>query len=543
MKKTALLLFFFLYSVNVSNCQTKEVASKYVAICKIWGILKYYAPNSELKAVEKADWHQFFLDDYAFIKKNIENEDSLQQLVKTWIRKSGKYNQKKLPSSSGCDKDNISVQWIDTLSFLTKIEKEYLRNIRYRKGKKANIYYEFSEMNSAKLRNFISNPDWSKESYQMLGLFEYWNDVEYFFAYKDLMSQNWDFVLSSNILNFIRYNSKTDFYKGIAHLSHTLEDGHAYVESLENTSVRADSFCFPFQYRWIDNHFLIYYVNGEFSQNLKIGDEILSIDNQSLKALSDSMLQLISYANIETGYFLAKSHILYRRANKSYQLRLLRNKDTLTIDIMPIRLSQSMLPPRKKYDILENNIGYIDLGELNNQEIKVAMKNFEDTKAIIIDLRNYPLEHFQDFLGYFTTQRRLKYAVCKINNKDVLGCFIPLSYTMFHIKHQPRYKGKVVALVNERTQSKAEFYMMFLKAYGNATIIGRRTSSSNGSAISFNIFDTFEAHFTGSPIANIDGSQYQKIGVIPDIIIPNEVHSFSKTEDFFIKTAVDFIEK
>ena len=39
---------------------------------------------------------------------------------------------------------------------------------------------------------------------------------------------------------------------------------------------------------------------------------------------------------------------------------------------------------------IENNIGYVDMSTLEMKDVDQMMKTFENTKAIIIDIRNYP---------------------------------------------------------------------------------------------------------------------------------------------------------
>ncbi len=521
MKKISILLFLVMFTIKLQANNDGFILKKWTLSCKIWGIIKYNAPNSELNAENKIEWNKQFISDFEAID-NTQNFQELNQILDKWILLSGNFKANRIPELPENDIDNIDMNWLNSDTILSLKTRTYLKQVRYRKNKKQNQYFHFSDLSLPNLSaSKIENVDFSKKSNQILGLFEYWNFVEYFFAYKHLMSKKWENVLMNNISIFLENKNKEQFYGTIAKMSHYLEDGHAWVVPIEVNKFNSDTLCFPFLIKHIKSRSIIVFVDTTHNKTVYIGDEILSIDGKKISFLKDSILQYISYANIETGTSNAINRILFFQKNDFHEVAVLRGKDTLYIRIRTIERNKINYGNSLYYKFLTKDIGYLNLSLLSNEQIQKAMKEFENTKGIVINIRNYPKEHFIDFIGYFTKNYQINYAVSKINQEKLVGYFKKNKQNKEKLTKQPYYKGKIVILVNETTQSKAEFYAMFLKYYSNAYVIGKKTSGSNGTMLSYTLLGTLRVTFTGAWIGNIDGSQFQKIGIIPDLEVEN----------------------
>src|SRR5690606_2339783 len=113
----------------------------------------------------------------------------------------------------------------------------------------------------------------------------------------------------------------------------------------------------------------------------------------------------------------------------------------------------------KCYKILDGNIGYITLKNIKEEDIPEIKKSFLDTHGIIIDIRNYPSTFVPFALGsYFVTQPTdfVKFTQGNHNNP---GEFIFKEGPKIE-SDKNKYKGKLVVLVNERSQSQSEYTAM-----------------------------------------------------------------------------------
>ena len=103
------------------------------------------------------------------------------------------------------------------------------------------------------------------------------------------------------------------------------------------------------------------------------------------------------------------------------------------------------------------------------------------------------------------------------------------------------YKGQVVILVNEYTQSKYEYFSMFLKQAVNSIIIGSQTAGSTGNITVLPLPGGFNLVFTALEVLWPDGSQTQSIGIQPDIYIKPTLSDIRNDRDVVLEKAIEYI--
>src|SRR5690606_9576773 len=62
-------------------------------------------------------------------------------------------------------------------------------------------------------------------------------------------------------------------------------------------------------------------------------------------------------------------------------------------------------PPTETYKILDGNIGWVDMGMLEKEDVVPVMGDLKDTKAIIFDLRKYPKDVVYLLTDYISSQK------------------------------------------------------------------------------------------------------------------------------------------
>jgi len=80
------------------------------------------------------------------------------------------------------------------------------------------------------------------------------------------------------------------------------------------------------------------------------------------------------------------------------------------------------------------------------------------------------------------------------------------------------YKGRVILLVNEKTQSHAEFTCMSFQQAPDVTVIGSQTAGADGNITKFTVPGGVTTTFSSLGIYYPDGSPTQRIGIVSDII-------------------------
>ena len=117
--------------------------------------------------------------------------------------------------------------------------------------------------------------------------------------------------------------------------------------------------------------------------------------------------------------------------------------------------------------------------------------------------------------------------------------FWPISVTPNPIQ----YKGKIIILVNEITQSQAEYTCMILQAaYKKVTIIGSQTAGADGDITGIKIPGGIQTAFSGHGVHYPDGRATQGIGIVPDIKISPTIKGIKEGKDEVLERALEYVK-
>ncbi|MNS96247.1 Peptidase family S41 [compost metagenome] len=153
-------------------------------------------------------------------------------------------------------------------------------------------------------------------------------------------------------------------------------------------------------------------------------------------------------------------------------------------------------PEKEKWKLLENNVGYVDMGELEVDDVPTMMKQFQNVKAIIFDIRNRPNNTHLVIPEYLNPEPK-EFAWFVDSDLSFPGRYIWRNEIQKCGKSNPDYyKGKVILLVDEGTISHGEYTTMSLQTAPQATIIGSHTSGADGGNYRFAIIKGFSSSFT-----------------------------------------------
>jgi C-terminal processing protease CtpA/Prc len=192
---------------------------------------------------------------------------------------------------------------------------------------------------------------------------------------------------------------------------------------------------------------------------------------------------------------------------------------------------------------IDDNICYINLSFCSSDTILKKMDSLRLYKAIIFDLRGYPLDGFSKILPY-------------------LGVFNDTNWLVLFDYIQPYFKGyKIIEkswnlkpvsnpldnihimLIDGRSISYAESVAGLFKFYGDKNyVIGSPSSGANGNVNSVKLLSGFSFSFTGLKVVNLDGSQHFINGVEPDIVVKRKPVYIKNGRDIFMEEAIHFIK-
>jgi C-terminal processing protease CtpA/Prc len=243
----------------------------------------------------------------------------------------------------------------------------------------------------------------------------------------------------------------------------------------------------PVNVRFIENQLVVTdYYNPELKNDtgLNIGDIVTAIDGKKInKIVSD--ISIYYPASNEAARLRDIAADILRSQKDEIEVEYSQNGicKTKKIQLYPGNELNIYRWFRKNddkcYRLLDNNIGYITLMSIKDSDIPVIKKEFINTRGIIIDIRNYPSAFVPFTLGsFFSTSSApfVKFTHGNINNP---GEFAFTDELVIPGTNNP-YKGKLIVLVNEFTQSQAEYTAMAFRAGDNTTIVGSTTAGADG---------------------------------------------------------------
>ncbi len=515
----------------------------------IWGFLKYHHPNIA-KGNYNWDYELFRILPKILVSDDTKKRD---ELFVSWIQGLGDYkeNNKKTNTS-----DDVilkpDLDWIANSGFSENLQV-LLQKVKNAERENEHYYIGMEEG--------IGNPDFRNEhlypsmpypdnGFRILALFRYWNMIHYFFPYKHLTDKNWNQVLPEYLPVFINASTELEYEKAMLKLIAEVHDTHANLwGAADKIDQWKGKFYPPVHVRFIEDKLVVTdYYNPELQDRtgLAIGDVITKINGRSIQEMIEE----------KSPYFPA--------SNKPTQLRnmsidLLRsNSRTIEIAIIGKDEKEKNIPlnlyPRdslniyswykksdsKSFKILDNNIGYVTLQTIKEDDIQHIKKEFKDTKGIIIDIRNYPATFVPFSLGsYFTSMLKpfVKFSTGSMKN--------PGEFTINKVLKIPgfgkSYDGKLVVLVNEQTQSQAEYTAMAFRAGKNTTIIGSTTAGADGNVSSIPLPGGLKSMISGIGVYYPDGKETQRVGIIPDLEVKPTIKGIRENRDELMEKAIELI--
>jgi len=537
-------------NITFSNL-TKEKISNLELLGRIWGFLKYYHPEIA-KGNYNWDYELFrVLPDYLKVTNN-ENRD---KLLLNWINKYGKL----VPCKKCTNTPNDAVlkpdlSWIHDSNLLNTL-KHSLINIYDNRNQGENYYIS--------LFPNVGNPDFANEKpyanmpypdggFRLLTLYKYWNIIEYFSPNKKLTDKNWNSILKEYIPQFIQSKNELEYELTSLKLIGELDDTHANLWGGGDkiNELRGNNLA-PFRVQFVEDKLVVTdYYNPEFSdaRNLKIGDIITHIDGKSVKSIVDSLKPYYPVSNQAT-LLRDIAPDLLRSSQKTITLKYISDNQNREEEISLFPRKQLNIyswykvnKAEKSYKMLDGNIGYVTLANIKEEDVSEIKKGFKDTKGIIIDIRNYPSTFVPFSLGsYFVSKSTpfVKFTQGNIKNPGEFTFTKSLSIP----SNKSTYEGKLVVLVNEYSQSQAEYTAMAFRAGDNSTIIGSTTAGADGNVSTILLPGGLRTMISGIGIYYPNGKETQRIGIVPDIEAKPTIKGIKNGKDEVLEKAIEFINQ
>ncbi len=405
--------------------------------------------------------------------------------------------------------------------------------------------------------NAYVEPRYPSAEYRILAAYKIWGVFRYFFAYRDLVDQDWDEVFAASIPKFIAAKDAREYNLAVCEMVRHVSDSHAAVQS-EELSDYFGRAPVGLRLRLIERKPVITEVLDEEAKKagIETGDIVTKVDGENI----------VDRVNREAQYIAASTNqwLGYR-----VMQRVLNGPDdsmaALTITGEDGRPKEINLKRTKNYlDALRNqrtgdivkllagNIGYADLDRLLPDQVDAMFDKFRNTKAIVFDMRGYPHGTAWSIAPRLTQEQDVAAAIFTgpllltpdLPNRDLLTS----TASYFFVQKLPttdewKYKGKTVMLIDERTISQAEHTGLFLEAANKTEFIGTPSAGANGDVTNFVIPGGITINFSGHDVRHGNGGALQRVGLQPSVVVAPTIQGIRHGRDEVLDRAIEYVSK
>jgi C-terminal processing protease CtpA/Prc len=531
------------------NAQNQQQVKNLSTLAKLWGFLKYYHPSA---AKGNPDWDKELLRMIP-LAKQAASDAEFNTLITGWYHS---LPQAAYASSITQIKADTIVRTFDETDIagfgLSKplqdtLMRLYLYHLpdssKYINNRERQYTYDYVFHNE----NPYNQPAFPNEEYRLLGLFRYWNIIEYFYPYKKINTHNWDKILPAFIPKFIQAGDSTEYRKTFLVLTTQIKDSHSFFDQPYWTQTHRLNT--PFDIVYIEGRYYIsatHYDSLMHAFGITTGDEIVGINNKpiaervnELKPITTGTNELSFYRNI--AYNLVKMD-----TNRLMRLRIKRREQVLEKTIHLFTWKE-LAAYKKNTQPLWNDMGkgvwlvrFCDITKPDT--LKQLFKDLQQAKTVIWDMRGYPSFPVVQAMG-----RGLFAAppVTTISYNSILefpGALTKRSnasgYSAIDTMRLSLYKGSMIILVNEQTQSLSESVAYELSFRPNTIVMGRQTAGTTGNITSVEYPGGISASYTGVGVEGLNGRFKEGKGVKIDKEIRLNAQSLTAYADYMLEMAL-----
>jgi hypothetical protein len=193
--------------------------------------------------------------------------------------------------------------------------------------------------------------------------------------------------------------------------------------------------------------------------------------------------------------------------------------------------------PGATFRLLSKDVAYLKLSGVKAADATRYVDDAAGTKALIIDIRNYPSDFMVFALGSLLVTEETPFARFTIGDAATPGAFhwIPPVYIS---PQKPHYSGKVVILVDEVSISQSEYTTMAFRSVPGALVVGSTTAGADGNVSPFPLPGGLNTMISGIGVFYPDKKPTQRIGIIPDILVKPTMTGIREGRDEILETAL-----
>lgn len=524
-------------------------------LAKVWGYVKYRHPAV---IAGQINWDAELFRVLPLVVQ-AESEEAVNAVLLDWLDRfpfeqaTAEAAQTELEMLANAPGTGNDMSWISDRDFLGKGLCTRLESLSRTHGEDwTHAYASWGEggvdfSNEASWSDF----DGTDEGIRLLGAFRFWNAYEYFSPNVDITRTDWDQALRNAIEDMLAAEDRTGYERALGRLTAQTGDNHVMLETPGLSFLRFyGSYWLPCTFLSVDGEVVVESVPTDCTA-LQPGDVLLAVDGMTM---ADRIAELSGYFPLpEPDKFVnALSYPLVTAADETSRITLRRDGQELTVEVSNRETYYGGSAPAESGLIEDGRIGYIAPRTLQEGDLEQLMDTFAHTDGLVVDLRQYPSVAITYLLAEYLNPAPTAFAILEIPSLADPGRFFRMTYSsgagtmaQLGLSHSteplPRYTGKVVLLMDETSQSQAEFTIMSLRQAPGAVVVGSPSVGADGNAIYIRLPGGCRTRFTTMGVLTPEGEETQRVGVQPDVVCTPTAAGIAAGRDELLEKAVEII--
>lgn len=511
----------------------------------VWGYVKYYHP-----AVAAGDYN-WDAELFRIMPKVLAaaNQQERDKALLEWISKKGKFTTANLKPNKDA-KLQPDVAWIEKSGLSTDLQS-LLVSLKDAKRPDEGYYLSFySGIGNPEFKHekAYAEMDFSDAGYRMLGLYRYWNIIQYFFPNRHLIDGDWKDALAEFVPRFADAKNETEYKVALLELIGRISDTHANIYGYDNalSAFKGSNFAAA-EVVFVEERALVNHFHDEEKgklTGLQKGDVITAVNGKPVADIIKEQLKYTPASNYPTK-LRDIAHALLRTNDSVLTVSYTHGGQQLskTIKSYPTSEINVYSGYQKKdtcFKFISPKIAYMYPGTIKNKYVPQILKDIKDTDGLIIDLRCYPKEFIVFSVGNHLGEKNKDFVKFTHGSLKNPGQFTFEDHAA--IGGRKNYKGKVVVLVNETSQSQAEYTAMAFRSAG-ATIMGSTTAGADGNVSEIILPGKVRTMISGIGVYYPNGGETQRVGIVPDVEVKPTVKGMQTGRDEVLEKAIELISK
>lgn len=518
-----------------------------VLLGKVWGFAKYYHPRITSGQV---DWDHELLAVLPDVLAAPDRAATTKRLS-AWLAALGDpapcQSCATLPTDAALLPD---LDWIRDRKQLGSDLADRLQRIYRNRPADGKQYY-------VALAEGVGNPEFTHEAtyaypslpdanHRLLALFRFWNIIEYWYPNRDLLEGSWEDVLREFIPRVMAADEAVAYRLGLMQITARIHDTHANL--WKHLALRPPRGLgqLPVRLRFVEGKAVVTGFTDAArgrATGLQVGDVIEAIDGARVDSLVVAWRPYYAASN-EPTRLRDMAASLMRGKPGPVRISGERAGRPLAVTAKRIQLSRIDLTrpithdlPGDAFQRLSDDVAYLKLSAVVAGAATDYIRRAAGTRVLVIDIRNYPRAPMVFELGSHLVTRPTPFACFTRADPANPGAFVWTDPVILQ-PVAPRYRGKVVILVDEVTQSQGEYTAMAFRAAPGAIVVGSTTAGADGNISPIPLPGDVTSMISGIGVFYPDRRPTQRVGIVPDLVVRPTIAGIRTGRDEVLEAGV-----